>query len=523
MNRERTGEAVAAVVEQLLNQAGVAALNQLSPLDAVAAALLQIRCLAKETDPLTQGLLRSETLRTLKSARISGASHLVDIALPRSTTHARAAETKRATAVAEIEPWDETVELGSVLDELAEVVRRYVVLDRHEAAAVALWVVHTHCIGAADIAPRLAVLSPTKGCGKTTLLKVLADVVHKPLSAASITTAATFRLLDRDQPTLLIDEADTFLPHNEELRGILNSGHDRESCTVYRCESSERSFEPVPFRTYGPVAIGMIGRLPTTLADRSITVQLRRKTSQDRVEPFRRREAATLTPLARKCRRCAQDYESLLRELAAPDIEGLDARASDNWEPLFAIAQLAGPTWSERAICAARYLTQRARKQEREDDLAEKLLADIRDLVQTQRIPERVGMRQLCDLLAQIDDAPWATIEHGRRLTPHTLGKRLRGFQIEPKTIRGAANQVRKGYERSAFQDAFRRYLPVRPVTSVTQPELQEFEARPPRLHDATVTGQLPRQKPNDLLVVTDVTGSNAPTTAQPQDNGGAP
>src|SRR5213593_2916380 len=36
------------------------------------------------------------------------------------------------------------------------------------------------------------------------------------------------------RPTLLIDEADTFLQGNDELRGILNSGYSRKTAYVVR-------------------------------------------------------------------------------------------------------------------------------------------------------------------------------------------------------------------------------------------------------------------------------------------------
>ena len=73
-----------------------------------------------------------------------------------------------------------------------------------------------------------------KRCGKTTALHVLAALVHRPLPAANVTAAALFRSVEQFRPTLLIDEADSFLRDREELRGVLNSGHVRASAVVVR-------------------------------------------------------------------------------------------------------------------------------------------------------------------------------------------------------------------------------------------------------------------------------------------------
>ena len=164
-----------------------------------------------------------------------------------------------------------------------------------EAAADActLWCVHTYLIDAAWISPRLALTSPEKGCGKTTLLDVLARLVWRPLPAANATSSALFRVVEMQRPTLLIDEADTFLGENEELRGILNSGH-RRGGSVLRTVSDEH--EPRQFSTYSACAIAMIGKLPATLADRSIPIDLKRG---GRTSPLPRSAGTRPTPSMR--------------------------------------------------------------------------------------------------------------------------------------------------------------------------------------------------------------------------------
>jgi putative DNA primase/helicase len=184
----------------------------------------------------------------------------------------------------EPEPWPEPVNGADLLDALATNVRRHVVLFEHAADTGALWVVHTYLLDCFGISPRPAITSPEKGCGKTTLLDVLSRLASRPLSAANASAAAIFRVVELQRPTLLIDEADTFLPENDELRGILNSGH-RQAGSVIRTVGED--FEPRSFSTYSACAIALIGKLPATLADRSVRIELRRRRADEAIEPFR--------------------------------------------------------------------------------------------------------------------------------------------------------------------------------------------------------------------------------------------
>ena len=190
----------------------------------------------------------------------------------------------RALILPEPAPWPEPIEGTDLLDALSAAVRGHVVMADHAADTAALWAVHTYLLDRIGISPRLAITSPAPGCGKTTALDVLARLVWRPLPTANTTASAVFRVVEMQRPTLLIDEADTFLRENEELRGILNSGH-RQGGSVIRTVGED--FEPRTFSTFSACAIALIGKLPTTLADRSVPIELRRRRPDEPVEPFR--------------------------------------------------------------------------------------------------------------------------------------------------------------------------------------------------------------------------------------------
>jgi putative DNA primase/helicase len=263
---------------------------------------------------------------------------------------------------------------------------------------------------------------------------------------------------------LLVDEADTFLRDREELRGVLNAGHDRET-PVMRCVGDD--FEARRFAVFAPVAIAAIGNLPDTLADRSIIVSMRRKTPGDVVERCRRRERVALGDLRRKCERWALDHAGDLGDAAPTLPETLDDRAADNWEALLSIAEAAGERWSERAREAA-VLLSGSGVAEDAATRSEMLLADLRvvfDEHQADRLPTKTILADL----AILEGRPWAEANHGRPLSDHQLSRMLAQFAIRPLTIRLPDGSTPKGYRRESLEDAWRRYLPG--ATSATTPQ----------------------------------------------------
>ena len=214
------------------------------------------------------------------------------------------------------------------------------------ADTAALWAAHTYLLDCFGISPRLAITSPEKGCGKTTAFDVLSRIVFRPLPTANASAAAIFRVVELQRPTLLIDEADTFLSENEELRGILNSGH-RQGGSVIRTVGED--FEPRSFSTYSACAIALIGKLPATLADRSVPIELRRRRADEPIEPFRFDRTDHLDQLARKAARWARDNADRIRGTDPDMPAGVFNRAADNWRPLLAIADAAGGEWPARA------------------------------------------------------------------------------------------------------------------------------------------------------------------------------
>src|SRR5262249_35715629 len=156
--------------------------------------------------------LRSASMARLKAAKVEGAAALVDAAL--SATASVDDAQGQQIIIRDPDPWPDPVDGAALVDEIVNLLKQYIVMPDGSPEAVALWAVLTYLIDATDILPILGITSPEKRCGKSLLLDILAGIVHRHIPAGNISTAALFRAVEAYRPTLLIDEADTFLDEN---------------------------------------------------------------------------------------------------------------------------------------------------------------------------------------------------------------------------------------------------------------------------------------------------------------------
>jgi hypothetical protein len=351
------------------------------------------------------------------------------------------------------DPWPEPVDGVALLNGIAETIRAHVVLSPEAAAAAALWCLHTYALDAAQHSPRLAITSPEKRCGKTTLLAVLRHLVDKPLSAEVITAAAMYRVVEAACPTVLVDEADTFIRDSEELRAIINSGH-RPDGRVWKTVGDDH--EPRGFSTFSPVAIACIRELPGTITDRSIAISLRRRYREEPVDRFRDDRANALDILACQAARWAADHLAELRS-ADPEVPpALHDRAADNWRPLLAIADAVGGEWPDRVRQAALAISLASDATDN-DSVGAMLLEDMRTIFEA-RGTDRLPSNELVAALSDREDRPWPEFKGGKPITPRQIARLLAPFGISPTNIK-IGGHVPKGYQLEDCQDAFDRYL----------------------------------------------------------------
>jgi len=347
---------------------------------------------------------------------------------------------------------------GEILERLLAVLTDHVELERHEVIAIALWVMHTFVFDKFTVTPRLLLESPVRGCGKTTVLVLLEALGRHSLRFDGVSPAGLFRLIERDHPTLLCDEVDTYgLKGDGGLRQVLNSGH-RRGGRILRCT---RDGGRQQFSTFAPVALAAIGTetLPLPLQQRSIVIHMKRT-----ARTLKRVDEATMSSLGPICSALHAWAKRAALNLDPEMPPELRNRAADNWRPLIAIADLCGDEYGRQAREAAIAMSGDTFLDE---DPVVTLLKDIRGVFDARGV-DRISSRELVDTLVVPDDSPWVEWrgqngeQQSHRLTQSELARLLRPFHIRPRSMwpekRTLDAKSTKGYQRQHFEEAWRAY-----------------------------------------------------------------
>src|SRR6516164_1901850 len=150
-----------------------------------------------------------------------------------------------------------------VLAVVLRLIEEHIAVTAEERLAVALWILHAHVFDRFSTTPRLALSSPVRGCGKTTVLTLIELLVPEGNRTDSVSAAAIYHQLERRPRTvLLVDEADGLnLLRSHALRSVFNSGH-RGGGAVSRFVGGWSRRYP----TFAPLAIAAIGICSRLLA-----------------------------------------------------------------------------------------------------------------------------------------------------------------------------------------------------------------------------------------------------------------
>ncbi|MDI1361957.1 DUF3631 domain-containing protein [Methylotenera sp.] len=377
--------------------------------------------------------------------------------LDKQIKEAQSNSSKENTQFDGIESWHTPINPAELLDEITSTIQRFIVLDIHQAQAAALWVSACWFLDEIHCAPILLINAPERACGKTQLLTVLGKLAPRTAQASSISQSVLFRMIESYKPTLFIDEIETVLADNEELRGLINAGHTRDSAHVWRCVVKGDDIDPKKFSVWGMKAIAGINavKLAETVTSRSIIIELRRKKSDEKVERLRHAESDTFQNLAAKLARFAEDFHQQVKNTRPMLPDDLGDREQDNWEPLLQIAIVAGNHWPKTALNVA--LTISSIMQAPQSS-ANELLADIKEIFYAKQVI-KITTTELINALCEDTEKSWYTYNRGKQLTPRQLSNKLKDYGIASKTIRFSAYETAKGYEASQFNDAFERYL----------------------------------------------------------------
>lgn len=360
------------------------------------------------------------------------------------------------------EAWPDEVKIDEVLTETVKTLKRFIVFkDDYQATTVALWVFASWFVEYLKFSPYILITSPMKECGKSQLLRCMANLSRRSLLTSNLSAAIVYRVIDKVKPTLFIDEVDTFLKNNDELIGIINAGIEKDGAKAARLEKgADGKFSPVSFDCFAfKVLAGISAKtISDTITSRSIVIELKRRTNDQVIEKLRDAPEDTFINLKRKYLKAVAQYGEAVKN-AKPSIpDFLGDRDGDKWYPLFALADLAG----DKTL--SYFVRDCSRKLKYKDDdsisVSYELLNDIRDIIEMGNYGESnfISTADLIGKLIDNTELMWATYNRGQPLSPKQLARRLKEFDIRPRKFKRFGQEVR-GYGVESFADSFKRYL----------------------------------------------------------------
>jgi hypothetical protein len=338
----------------------------------------------------------------------------------------------------------------------------FIVLPPHTPTIIAAWVLAAWISHVWDRFPHLSIYSPEKRCGKTRLLEVLKLIAPNAKSTSSISPAALYRVIGKSnpRPTIMLDEAQSLSrarsESGEALRELLNAGIEKDA-QVMRC-AGKKMEEVKEFPTYSPKIFAQIGEPDAILADRSLPIEMKRKTDSDFVQSFRMRE---VQPRAKALRDrleqwAADNVEEAIRiysEIEQLDIE--NDRRADLLLPLQTVLRIDDPDKLGALSAYADNLDERDKGPESQSPEV-RLLTACREIFDGEKDATFISTPVLIKRLVSRTEEPWHRWNRGQAISGEALANLLRRYDIRPTHNRA---RTKRGYYVSAFQDAFNRYL----------------------------------------------------------------
>lgn len=354
-----------------------------------------------------------------------------------------------------------------ILEKLYVFVKRFIVLPNEEDyILVVLWIAHTYFTDKLTTTPRLALISPEYGCGKTRALEVIASLSFQAESLDGYTRSYLMRRVTDVRkefgrsPTLCIDEVDTVWngsksdEGSEALRLFMNSGY-RVGKAIGITEGEGKNRKATKFETYAPVVFAGKGdKAPESVKSRSIEIRLQKRLASQEIEDFQTRAVELQAADLKEWLEAWEEVkgEELLFENESLPLEVRD-RERELWLPLYAVARLGG--WKEpfeRTL-----LLHTRQKLENEIPWNRKLLGDCLKVFEEAGSPESMRTQALVVSLNGLPDGDYSSMRYGKGLDGRTLAKKLKEYGIAPTQIR-FGDETAKGYYLQPIREALSRY-----------------------------------------------------------------
>jgi hypothetical protein len=341
-----------------------------------------------------------------------------------------------------------------LLDDIAAFYKRFVVLPDCAADVLAAWCLQSWTYEFFDFAAIMAIWSPESACGKGRVLDVTEKIVRRPFRTSNTSAAVLYHVISKGNLTVLVDEFDSVSDDQRDAICNILKGGFQSNGTAHRMTERDGEQVPVEFPTYCPkmVATITLDKLDKATRSRTVGIRMQRKPRSHRVEKFRRVNG---TELQRRCMRWARDNADAIKAVPPMDVnECATDRQEDVWEPLVAIARVAGGDWEQRIRLAASQLAGGGGDGATET-VGHQLLAAFQ-----RHFDEHGDRAETKAIIAALNETgEFSDANYGRGLTPHYVAKHLRPYGIEPRVHKMSDGKPARGYSRDDCEQAFSTYL----------------------------------------------------------------
>jgi Protein of unknown function (DUF3631) len=379
---------------------------------------------------------------------------------------------------------------GEILQDIINTINKYLVISENDALLAALWAMYTHVFDAYRVTPYLLITSPVAICGKSTLLKVLKVLVFNQHYIDRGSTSALFRRIDRDRPTLLLNEADEFIKKGQDYEYLLNGGFEYEGQITISVPNKNGDWTDKSFSTYCAKAFASIGKSNfwDALLTRCLTINLKKKMeNEDRID-FDGEDIDEEKAIKTRIETWAKNNIDTLKAMRKEKLDiKLINRDKDKWKPLLNIARLAGEKWYNKAMAAA-VASIPVKEEDEELSIGLQLLRDCRFVYNIEAHKQKEylrglippedklhGERGLVEWLWTIEGSGWDTYVKNKPITLNWLAKELKPYGIKSERCTTAGpDHGRAVWYRYKFEDAWARYLPKDFTTSTASDEQKD-------------------------------------------------
>jgi hypothetical protein len=375
-------------------------------------------------------------------------------------------------------PPPEPPPMAQILDDISALIRQYLFCSEDQLTVLALWVVHTYGFEYFSVTPYLNILSPESQSGKTVCLSLLDLLCHKPWMPSGVTPARLISRITHSQPTLLLDNWDTFFraSDSQSIVGFLNAGsaHGNRFTTRPDDRGSDGSIHrnrygyPVVTRPgnqepdksiFCPKAFAGQGRLPASLAGRCIPIVLQRRNPSESALPFWRdivfKDATRLVqPIPAWLNKNAGALREAALNLLCGSWSGVAKHQDDATAPLIAIGHVAGGKWARKAHNSLYRILLGCPPEP--PTVGIQLLSDIRSFFRERHDPPKIHTTPLLEHLNALEDRPWTK----KKLTPNGLRLILQDFPVPRSRNIHIGGQYLKGFTFQHFVKSWELYLP---------------------------------------------------------------